>query len=259
MKFPLLIIKKYLPIFNAFFIFIFALLAIFLFHYSLNYFLIFTVLPALVSLLVMLLILDKDLNQNWPLAVIFPIFIIGFNLMLLFTKNLPLKISCVFLFSLFCYIFLITIFRFLYLPRKYPPYALENISFSLGFLTLAISYAVCFALINFLIFPKTWLLLIIFLVSFLGFSFIFWLLKIKNDRKSFLIISLILTQVFYSLTFLPTSFYINGIILIVFALAAISIFIRKNKDGILMTQVIKKHIFLVGAVLILILILAKWR
>jgi hypothetical protein len=259
MRLPLLLIKKYLPIFTSFVIFIFSLLALFLFSYSMLYFLIFSFLTLFLSLVLIFLLLQKEAKTSWPLILIFGFFVGGAILFSLFTENLPLKIFFMFIISAFAYIFLTTIFRFFYEPRKYPPYSMENMSFSIALLVLVLIFSDLFAMINFFNFSVWYSLIIVFLVGSLITIFIDWSNKCQFERKIFLLISLVMTELFWSFTLLPNSFYIDGVISGLLFFLLISLIIKKNKEGIITSKTIKQYILLGIIILFFIFILAKWR
>jgi hypothetical protein len=254
-----LFIKKYLPIFNAFIIFIFSLLAFFLIDYSISYFLIFYSLIILFSLVSFLLLLEKEIKKGWPLLSVFILFLASAIFFVVFIQSLTLKIFFIFIISVLAYIFSIAVFRFFYEPRKYSPYSMENISFSITLLTFTFVISDLFALNNFLEFP-IWLCVILsFCISIITLLFIAWLNKIQLEKKFFIFISLMTGEFFWSLTLLPTSFYINGVISGLLFFIPINLIIKKNKDGLLTEDTLKKHLVLGIVVLFFIFLLAKWR
>lgn len=254
-----LLVKKIFPAFNAFLILIFSLLAIFLVQYSLIFYFVFISLTILSSFLFLLLLLGKETKLFWPLLIFFPLLIALINFFLIFTKSQWTKIIFIFIASLFSYLFLTTIFRFFYEPRKYPLYSLENLSFSLSFVVSFLLFSIIFTLITFFNFSIIKSLFFVFFISLGLLLFIFWSIKLTIQKKYFPIISLIILEIFYALTFLPTSFYINGLILTIIFFTMTSLIIRKTKDGLLTTKIIRNHIFFTLLVLILICLLAQWR
>lgn len=259
MTLSFLLVKKFFPAFNAFLILIFSLLAIFLVQYSLIFYLVFVSLAIVSSFLFLLFLLGKEVKLFWPLLIFFPLLIASINFFLIFTKSQSVKIIFIFVASLFAYLFLTTAFRFFYEPRKYPPYSLENFSFSLSFVASFLFFSIIFALITFFSFSLTKSLLLVFLITFGLSLFIFWTIKLAIGKIYFLIIAIVILEIFYALTFLPTSFYINSLILTTLFFAMVNLVIRQNKDGLLGAKIIRNHIFFTLLALILIGLVAQWR
>lgn len=259
MSIPSLFIKKYLPIFNVFIIFVFSLLAIFLFDYSFSYFLIFASLVVLLSFILFIIILRKEIMVGWPLLFAFVFFVAGATLFTMFIQGLVLKIFFIFSISLFAFVFLISVFRFFYEPRKYFPYSMENISFSLTLLAFVFISADLFALIGFFDFSLWLSLILLLMVVYLALLFINWLNKIKIEKKLFIFVPLMIGQLFGALTLLPTSFYINGLVLGLLFFLMLNLIIKKNKEGLLTQKVLQEHLILGIVVLFFIFLLTKWR
>lgn len=259
MLIPTQFIKKYLPIFNAFIIFVFSLLAFFLIDYSISYFLIFYSLVILFSFISFFLLLKKEIKTSWSLLFAYIFFLAGAIFFVVFIQSLALKISFIFVISILAYIFSISVFRFFYEPRKYSPYSMENISFSIALLTFAFLISDLFALNNFLEFP-IWLCVILsFFIAALTLLFISWLNKIRLEKKFFIFFSLIASEFFWAFTLLPTSFYINGVVFGLLFFIPINLIIKKNKEGLLTEETLKRHLVLGIIILFFIFLLAKWR
>lgn len=259
MTLSFLLVKKFFPAFNAFLILIFSLLALFLVQYSLVFYLVFVSLAIASSFLFLLFLLGKEVRLFWPLLIFFPLVIASINFFLIFTKSQSVKIIFIFVASLFAYLFLTTVFRFLYEPRKYPPYSLENFSFSLSFIDGFLFFSIIFALITFFNLSLTKSLFFVFCLG-LGLTiFVLWTIKLSVSKTHIFIVSLILLELFYALTFLPTSFYINSLVLTTLFFLMINLVIKKSKEGILASGVVGKHIFFASLALILIMLVAQWR
>lgn len=256
MVLSLILIKKFFPIFNAFLIFIFSILAIFLFSYF-SFFL-FSFLAILSSIIFLVIILEKEIKIFWPFLIILPFFIYNYILFFIFTGNQTLKIIFILFLSFFIWFIFEIIFRYLYSPRKYPIRSLESIAWLISLFIIFFLSSNLFALLLFLKFSFFYSLILIFLASLFVSWFIFHQLKISLEKINFLVVALITTELFYTFTFLPTAFYINGFLLTTFFYLMIN-FIKKNKEGELTLPIIKKHLLLAIFLLILIFILAKWR
>ena len=136
---------------------------------------------------------------------------------------------------------------------------MENISFSLALIMLALILSDLFALINFFNFSVWICLALVFLFVGLTFLFINWSNKLQIEKKLFFIIALIMTEFFWALTLLPISFYINGVVLGLMFFLIVNLIMKKNKEGILTNKTLGEYVLLGTIVLIFICILAKWR
>ncbi len=253
-----LLIKRFFPIFTSFLIFVFSLLAVFLFQYSFTFFLIFFSLSLFFSSFFLLILLGKEIKNFWHYLIIFFLLIFLFIPFFLFVQDQTLKIIFIFFLAIFSFIFFELIFRFLYEPRKYPVYSLENFSFSIFLLISFFLFSLLFAFKTFLNFPIIYSLILLFFVTLFNLYFLFKVRKIHLEKIYFFIVGLILLELFYSFNFLPTSFYVNGLGLTILFFLMVNLII-KNKEGILTTKVIRKYLFLTLFALILVAIFAKWR
>lgn len=254
-----LLIKKFFPILSAFFVLIFSLLAIFIVQYSFVFYLVSVSLAIIVSSFFLLLLLGKEVNRLWPFLIFFFLLIASFNVFLVFSKSQAAQIIFIFITSLFSYLFLSAVFGFIYAPRKYPPYSLENFSSAVSFAVSFLIFSIFFAAITFFNFSLIISLAAVFLIGLALPIFLFWLVKLKPPLAHYFVIALITLQLFYTLTLLPTSFYINSFVLTLLLFVAINLAIRENKDGLLSRKTIQRHLFFTVLILILICLLAEWR
>jgi len=258
MTLPFFIIRRFFPVFTAFLILVFSLLCVFIFNDSLTQFFFSLIFLIFIFFLFSFLILGKEGKNLWLLIINFALLIAANVFFIVFIRNQFFKIFFIIFLSFLVWLFLEIIFRFLYEPRRYPIYALENISFLTSFLAIFFLFSDFFALQSFFNFSMIYHLFFIFLFTALITYFIFRVIKLPIEKKYLLVISLIITEIFYSFTFLPTSFYINGLLLTVLFYLMINL-TRKDKESLLTFKIIKKYIFLGLAALILIIIMAKWR
>lgn len=257
---PSFIIRRFIPLFTSFLIFIFILSAVFLFPFQWS-FLLFLSLAIFLSLLLTLFLIKEDLKNFWFLLIILFLLEISAVLFLIFVQNQIFKIIFILFLAFFVWIFLESIFRFFYRPRVYTPYSLENISWVLSFLIVFWSYASFFALKTFFHLSLPLLLSLIFFLNFLVIYFIFRLAKISLEKKNFVYYffpNLIVLELFYAFLFLPTTFYINGLILAILFFLMINL-LKENLSAILTEKTIKKYLTIASPLLILTIILAKWR
>ncbi len=202
--------------------------------------------------------LSKEFWQFFGLPCLFVIFSFLFSVLLL-PNNLFKHIFILIIAFLF-YLILENIFNFLHRPNIYQTNSIETFFNHLNLLILFFLSSSFYNLIFFLNVPF-WLLSIFFflIIVFLGFYF-FWANKILNNENILyiLIITIILAEFFWVVSFLPTNFYVNSLILtlIYYLMVVLSkYYILK----ILNKRVIRQYLIIAGAALLLTLITAQWR
>jgi hypothetical protein len=144
-------------------------------------------------------------------------------------------------------------------PDIYRRFTLENLSSHFNLLSVFLFFS---SFYTFMFFPPIafWLteILVIAIGGILMYQN-FWANKIIDPKKRFfiMIIALILAELYLVLAFLPTGFYVNGIILTVvyYILSEIS---RVYLLGELTTKIIMQRVFIACFVLILIFITTRW-
>lgn len=258
MTFSFLLIKRFLPIFTSFLIFVLSISTLFLFEYFSFFFFISFIFLIFISCLFFFILLGKEIKNFWPFVVNFILLISGTIFFLIFIRNQSLKIIFIFFLSIFFLFLLEIIFRFIYEPRKYPVYSLENISFLFLLINSFLFFSFFFALRTFFNFSIIYSLIFLFFIICWNLYFLFRLIKIPLERIYFLFVSLIILELFYSFIFLPTAFYVNGLILTILLFLIVNLII-KNKENLLTAEIIKKYLFFTSLALILTLLLAKWR
>ncbi|MFH2136598.1 MAG: hypothetical protein ABII19_03150 [Patescibacteria group bacterium] len=159
----------------------------------------------------------------------------------------------------FCGVFLENIFVYIYQHAKYQANSLENIS---NYLNLAAMFLFNASLFGFSVFLNValWKLsLISFVFTFILTFQTIWINKI-NLRAAPLQIStlcLVLFELFWAVSFLPTAFYVNGLII------AISFYLMNNLMrlhllGSLNKKIVRRYFVICGAIIFLVLITAQW-
>lgn len=205
--------------------------------------------------------------NNWKLKnkefwgfLITPLFlVISSFLFFLFLENIILKHIFIIIVAILFGLFLENVFIFFYKSSDYQPYALENISDYINLVSVFLFSSSFFSLIIFLNFPVWTLMIALFILTLiLGYQMM-WVSKIsfRESKLFILIIGLIIGEVFWSLKFLPTSFYVNGLILtiIYYVLANLSSFhLQKRLD----LKTTRRYLIISSGVLILTLITAQW-
>lgn len=151
------------------------------------------------------------------------------------------------------------VYLWLHFRPKYQPHSLENISTHLNLITIFLTASGLYSLIVFFGFP-TWALVIIFAIiaSLLTHQMV-WAsgTTFKSEWPYVVVIGLITVQVFIATSFLPTSIYVNGLLVTLsyYVMTGIS---RNWLLGIKDKKVIKRYLVISGIFLVLILLTAKW-
>jgi hypothetical protein len=148
--------------------------------------------------------------------------------------------------------------RFNYRP-KYEPYSLENVTSHLNLITIYLVACGFYSLILFLGI-NFWLLLLIFvLISMLMAYQLAWASGItgRSGWPYIAVITLICAEVFWVVNYLPTSIYVNGLLVTLnyYLMSGLS---RNWLLEIKGRKVILRYLILSGLVLALILFTAKW-
>jgi len=156
-------------------------------------------------------------------------------------------------------IFLKNLFIYIYEHDKYQPNSLENIS---NYLNLASIFLFNSSLFGFFFFLNTpfWKLSLISLAVFFVLTFqTIWVnkIKIKSAWLHIAVICLILFEIFWTVAFLPTAFYVNGLILAT-SFYMMNNLMRLHLLGNLNKKIIRRYFILCGLVIILILATAEW-
>jgi hypothetical protein len=161
--------------------------------------------------------------------------------------------------SFFCGVFLENIFIYIYQHEKYQANSLENIS---NYLNLAAMFLFSSSLFGFSVFLNTplWQLSLISFVFTFALTFqTIWINKINIHVAplQIFIICLILFELFWAVSFLPTAFYVNGLII------AISFYLMNNLMRLhllnsLNKKVIRRYFILCGLTIFFVLLTAQW-
>lgn len=155
--------------------------------------------------------------------------------------------------------YLEVIYLWLHFRPKYQPHSLENISTHLNLLTIFLTASGLYSLIIFFGL-SLWALIIIFaIISLLLTHQMVWVsgATFKSEWPYVLVISFAVLQVFVVVSFLPTSIYVNGLLvtLIYYVMTGIS---RNWLLDIKDKKVIQRYLIISSVFFILILLTAKW-
>ena len=222
---------------------------------------IYWILPALALFLVFIIWhLNNYQLKKFKIFLITPLILLfSSTLFVAFLKTKTLKYFIVLVLAVFLAVFLETLFLSLYKPDRYQIGSLENISGYLNLISLFFLVSGLYGLLIFLVIPLWILALVLLVVSALLTYEIMAVSEILFSKSwSYIIIfSLILLELFWVISFLPTSVYVNGLIIALayYVMAGLS---RNWLLGNLEKSVIKRYLLVSLVCFIVILITAKW-
>lgn len=192
--------------------------------------------------------------------VITPLLLLGSGLVfLIFLEDYLFRQFFVVILIVLIWVFLeLTYLRF-HRRLKYQVHSLENISTYINLITVFLSTSSFFGLVVFLAFP-VWILVIIFtgLTMLLNYQIAYSSeAPLTSSWLYILAISLMMTEIFWAVSFLPTSIYVNGLVV------TISYYLMSGLAlnwllGIQERKVVLRYLIISFVSLIIILITAKW-
>ena len=144
-------------------------------------------------------------------------------------------------------------------PNKYQPYSLETLSLYMSLLASFFLYVAAFGAVVLLQFNKLGLIMgLSVIMIFLLYQF-FWLSKfdLKKNWMFVLVITMLLGQLFWAITFLPTGYYVNGFA-IVLALYLMLGFSKHYLLDNLNRKRILSYLFVGAACLLIVFATAQW-
>jgi len=157
------------------------------------------------------------------------------------------------------WLYLEVIYLRLYFRPKYEPYSLENITVYVDLLSIFLLASSLYSTIIFLDI-NIWLLIGLFaIICFLASAQLIWASGITMifGWRHLAVIVLSVTEVFYVVSFLPTSVYVNGF-LVAICYYLISGLIRNWLLDIRENRVIKRYLVVSILCIVIILLTAKW-
>lgn len=187
------------------------------------------------------------------------LFIISCSTTLLFLENNNIKQIFIVGSSLIYLLILLNIYAFLHQTEKYQPYTLENLSSYVNLISVFLFYASFFSFGLFISAPVWLLAILAFIITILISYQTLWANKIdfKRARLFILIIGIILTELYWCVDFLPTSYFVNAVILIIFYYIVINIS-RDYLLNVLNKKSVRRYLIVSFLVLILTLATAPW-
>jgi hypothetical protein len=157
----------------------------------------------------------KNKNFWYFLITPFLFFISNVLFFILLEESFFLKCVVAGLFVLLQWFIYKNIFFLFKKPEKYQPNSIRNIFNFINLISIFFFTSSFYALIIFVGAPVWLLSIFLFLIIFLILFQFFWINKISEKKARFftLIFGLIFIEIFLIVSFLPTSFYVNGLIL----------------------------------------------
>jgi hypothetical protein len=185
--------------------------------------------------------------------------LLGGILFLLFLERAWAKHLLALSLSFFLGIFWENIFVYIYQHEKYQINSLENISNYLNLISMFLFNSSLFGFFIFLNLPFWQLSLVALAFTFILTFQTIWVNKIKPKAAwlSIVIICLIVFEIFWAVSFLPTAFYVNGLLIATIFYLTNNL-MRLHLLGSLNKKVVRRYLLLCGAAIALVLGTAKW-
>lgn len=171
-----------------------------------------------------------------------------------------LSIQLLFIFNLvFLYLYFRHVYYYLLNPAAYAVFSIENLSSYVNWLTFFFLAATIYGLESFLNLPTSWLMLVMLGTTALIIYQIIWAYKIelKAGLPYILISCLILTELSWSISFLPFNYNISGLALAICYYVIIGL-VKNHLLDKLDSKKVKIYLILGSVSLFLILFTAKW-
>ncbi|MBU0649046.1 hypothetical protein KJ969_03025 [Patescibacteria group bacterium] len=180
-------------------------------------------------------------------------------LFFLFLENPFARLGVALVSSFLITVYLDQLFFYRFMYERYQAKALENLSL---YLAIIITFFVSSSLFGFYIFlhaPRSLLLVGILALNIALNYYIFWILRINfwESLPFIAVLSLASFETFYVMTFLPTSFAVNGAIMAVLYYFALGM-IRYHFLQRLEFAVIRRHLVIGLIILISVVATARW-
>ncbi|MFC1788126.1 hypothetical protein ACFLZY_02820 [Patescibacteria group bacterium] len=197
--------------------------------------------------------------QFWNLLITPLLFIISGIGVFLFFENQPERIALTVLVPIFVFFFAEHVFAYIHLPTKYQAYAIEHLSLILSIVSIFFVGIIGFGTRLLMITPLYILVPIFFTVSLFVIYGTLWVSKVehKQARPYALSLSVLVTELFMSMTFLPTGFYTNAAVLALCFYVLLGL-TRAHFLNRLTRTVLKRYLILGAVLLVVIVGTAKW-
>lgn len=200
--------------------------------------------------------IDKRWWNYWILPSLTAAALLSYSV---FLENKPIIQLLLVFYAVFLYVYLRHVYYYLLKPLSYRVFSIENISSYSNWLTFFLFSSSAYGLASFLNAPIHWLVLIIISVAFLLSYQIIWVNKIdfKSSLPCILIHCLLLTELFWAISFLPLNYNISGLSLAICYYAMTGLFKNYLLNKLDQAKV-RMYLILGGSGFLLLLITAKW-
>lgn len=203
---------------------------------------------------------DNKFSLDYLNSVVTPlIYFCAVFLFTLFLESMYFKALFPFLVGFLLFVYTQQLCYFRYFDKKYQPNALENLSFYMVILSIFFLSSSFFGFYIFLHAPKVALLIGVTLITLILNYQLFWVMKV-NFWESWpynLVLTLAVFEFFFVLTFLPTSFAVNGAMLAILYYFTLGL-LRYHFIDRLDIRKIKRYLIIGGLMLMIVAFTARW-
>ena len=198
-------------------------------------------------------------KKSWQIVLTPVLFFLGGLFFLIFLEENFLRQFFLLSLVAILWLYLKVVYLRFHLKTKYQLHSLENISTHISLIAVFLITSSLFSWHIFINIP-TWILLLIFIpIILLINSQLTWVSdsNLKFSWPYIIVIAVVLSEIFLSVSFLPTSIYVNGLIVTLgyYLTAGLA---RNWLLGIKEDRVIKRYFIISLVILLIILLTAKW-
>jgi len=198
-------------------------------------------------------------KDTWLLLAPIILLVIFNTIFLLFLNNIWLQQAVALIMAVACYYFLRYLYSFLHQITAYKPLSLETSStyfIIVSYLFLGISI---YGFMNFLNTRLWYLAIILVAVTFLSSYQIFWINKINDKQNLFasILLSMLMVEFFWSVSFFPVSHFISGLGLAIIYYVIINLSILYFLEKI-DKKTVRMYLTIGLSCLFIILLSARW-
>ena len=171
-------------------------------------------------------------------------FVFGCFLFLFFIESKALEYTSIFITCLLIFAALRAIYLFFYESPRYVPYSLENIFTYTNLISLFFAYTASFSFWILGIGRLRYLIALVFVSTLILVWQMLWLHKLKGSFWLYSIIfAWLITQGYWALHFWPTSFFVNGLVLLTVFYFLFNIFLHSLKQSLAKKVVVRYFLF----------------
>jgi len=195
----------------------------------------------------------------WQFLISSVIFSLGILSFIVFIELRWIKISIIAVFAVLFGIYFENLYLNNFKPKKYQTYSLQNLSHYLNLISMFLLFSSFFGFFIFLQLTFWQLLLGVVVVTLVTIYQLMWISHVSINQSwiYMLIITLIIIEGFWVLAFLPTSIYVNGLLLATVYYLTVGLSLNKIIN-ILNKTVIKRYVTIITVVIVITLLSAKW-